>query len=114
MPDAVGGLGDGTDGRLLERGLDRRRVAGQFADGPDDVPRPQAVEAAGAVGFEVAADGGPADAGDRAGLGLGDPRVDRPEDEHLAADVHIRMRVTLGGDDRKFGIRQANRRACHP
>lgn len=89
-------------------------VVGQFADGPDDVPFAQGVEAAGAVGFEVAADGGPADAGDLPGLGLGDPGVDRPEDEHLAADVDVRMRVSLGGDDGAFEIREANRRACHP
>lgn len=114
LPDAVGGLGDGADRGVFQRGLDRLGVAGQCADGADDVPLAQAVEASGAVGFEVAADGGPADAGDLAGLGLGGSGVDRPEDEHLPADVHVRMRVTLDGDSRTFGIRKANRRACHP
>ena len=114
MFDAVGGFGDGADRRLVQRGFDLFGVAGQRADRPDDAPMPQAIEAALAVGGEVAFNGGPSKTSDLACLQMGQPRMDRPEDQHLAADVQIRMRVPFGGDGCLFGFRKLNRDACHP
>ena len=112
--DAVGGFGDGADRRCAQRGFDLFGVAGQLADGSDDAPMPQAREAALAVGGEVALHGGPSHTRDLTCLQTGEPRIHRPEHEHLAANVQVRMRVPFGGDGRLFGLREQNRDACHP
>jgi hypothetical protein len=103
--DAVGGFGDGADGRFVQRSLDRFGVIGPFTDGADEVARSLAVEAARAVCRAIAMNGGPSHSRDLAGLQTGESDMHRPEGEQLAAHAQVRMRKSLGRDDGLFGLR---------
>lgn len=71
--DAVGGFGDGADWCLVERRFDYIGVAGQFADGSDDAPTPQTIEAAIAISDKVAMHRGPAHTRNLACLRMSEP-----------------------------------------
>ncbi len=97
--DPLGRPGDGPCRLTPERLADAFAVGGQVADGADDVPAPQPIEAAVAEGGDVTLDGGAAQSGDLGGLLTGQPAVQQPQDEHLAADMLAGVGVTLGVDD---------------
>jgi hypothetical protein len=82
--------------------------------GPDDLPTPQTIEVAIAVGGEVALHRGPAHARDLACLKACEPCMHRPKHEDLPANVQLWMRIPLGCDDCLLGFRQIDRDACHP
>lgn len=112
--NAIGGFGNRADRRFIQGGFDGFGVRGQFADGSDDVPAPQAIKTAITVGGEVALNGGSADTRDLAGLQTGQPRMNRPQHEHLATNMQIGMQVPFGSDDRLLGFRESDMDACHP
>ena len=75
---------------------------------------PQAIKAAIAVGSKVTLNGGSADTRDLAGLQTGQPRMNRPKHEHLAANVQVGMQISFGSDGRLLAFRESNMDACHP
>lgn len=112
--DAVGSFGDRANGCLVQRHLDLFDELGQFADGSDNAPTPQTLEAAVAIGGEVTLDCRSAHARNLACLQSSEPRIYRPQHEHFLSHVQIWMRVTLHRDDGLLGLRQKDRDACHP
>ena len=105
-------LPDGPHGLLLQRRSDGRLVGSQITDRAGDPPTSQPIQAALADGSDVALDSGSAKSGDLGRLLTGEPAVQQPQDEHLAADVFVRVRVALGVDERLLFLGQVSGLSC--
>jgi Reverse transcriptase (RNA-dependent DNA polymerase) len=112
--EALGGLRDGARGPARELFADAVTMSGPVTDRARDAPLSQAVQAAVTKGGDVALDGGAAQASDRGGLLAGQPAVQQPEHEHLAADVLLGVGVALGSDDLLLFLSQLNPKPSHP
>ena len=88
-------------------------MSGQVADGPGDVPLAQAVEAAVAEGSDVALHGSASQASDLGSLVAAELAVQQPENEHLAADMLLRVRVAFRLDDLLLFLGQFNPKPGH-
>ena len=88
-------------------------MVGQVAHRTGDTPLSQAVESALAEGRDRPLDGGPSQVGDGRGRLPGEPTVEHPQDEHLAADMGGGVGVTLGADDRFLGVGECDREPGH-
>ena len=112
--DAVAGFGGGANRRGGEIVFDEVVEGGEVAHGSGDTAVSQPVEAAFAVGGEVALHGGPPASGDGGGLMACHSAVREPEHEHLAPHDRIGMGLAFGGDDGLFGFGQNDGRSSHP
>jgi hypothetical protein len=88
-------------------------MSGQVTDWTRDAPLPQAVEAAVPEGGDIALDGGAAQADDLGRLGAAEAAVEKPQHEHLAADVFLGVGVTFGVNDLLLLLGQSNPQPSH-
>jgi hypothetical protein len=66
------------------------------------------------MGGDIALNGGSPEAGDGRRLPPPEPTMEQPQDQHLAADVGLRVRLPLSDHHFLFSNRQFNAIPYHP
>src|SRR5262249_57230421 len=91
--DPLGGFGRHPHGPVSESLTDGADVSDEVADRAPDAPPPQPVQSAVAEGRDVSLDGRPAQAGYLGGFRPRQAAMQKPHDEHLPADMRLRVGI---------------------
>ena len=89
------------------------REGRQVADGAGHVPLTESVQAAVPIGGDIALHGGSPEAGDGRRLRPGESTMEQPQDQHLAADMGLRVRLPLSLHHFLFRSRQLHAMPSH-
>ena len=111
--DPLAGLVHGARGLAGELLADKITMSGQVAHGASDAPLAQPLQATVAEGSEVALHGGASQTSNLGGLLAAETAVQKPEHEHLAADMLLGVGVAFSVDDPLLLLGQLNAKPSH-
>jgi len=109
----IGPVGNRSDWRLGQRVAYRLDVPGEVTDRTGASPASQSFQPVVTVGGHISLNGRPADANDLGGLLPGNVTMQKPQNEHLSADVVVRVVVSLGVHNLLLVVRQSDPQPGH-